>query len=264
MVLFSPLASVKTLASIQETLVSAQVTLPANSSVSPWLTPLIYFLGGRVLLPLYFKRIEIVGQEHLPLSGPVVLAPTHRSRWDALMIPYAAGRDTTGRDLRYLVSEDEMQGIQGWVIRRVGGFPVDTKRPTISSLRRGVELLQAGEVLVIFPEGNIFRDLQIQPLKPGLARLAIQAEGAGVPSAQTRANLNVKVVPIAVQYSQPIPGWGCDVSVRIGAPLEVIHYTTEPVKQAAKRLTADLEAALKHLAGYEAVGTVTSPANLTL
>lgn len=258
MVLFSPLASVKTLASIQETLVSAQVTLPANSSVSPWLTPLIYLLGGRILLPFYFRQIEVVGQEHLPLSGPVVLAPTHRSRWDAFIIPYVTGRATTGRDLRYLVSEDEMQGIQGWIIRRVGGFPVDTKRPTISSLRHGVELLQAGEALVIFPEGNIFRDRQVQPLKPGLARLALQAEGAGVPPTRTRASLNVKIVPIAIQYSQPIPHWGCDVSICIGAPLEVIRYTTEPVKQAARRLTADLEVALKNLAGYEAVDPVTS------
>ena len=73
----------------------------------------MYLLGRHALLPLYFRQIEVIGREHLPLSGPVLLAPTHRSRWDALMIPYAAGRDITGRDLRFLVSEDEMRGVQG-------------------------------------------------------------------------------------------------------------------------------------------------------
>jgi 1-acyl-sn-glycerol-3-phosphate acyltransferase len=251
MVQFSPLAS------DLKTLVSAQATPSTYSSVSPWLTPLIYQLSRHVLLPFYFRQIEIVGQEHLPLSGPVVLAPTHRSRWDAFMVPYAAGRDTTGRDLRFLVSEDEMRGIQGWFIRQLGGFPVDTKRPTIASLRHGVELLQAGEVLVIFPEGNIFRERRIQPLKPGLARLAIQAEGG-------RPGLGIKIVPIVIEYNQPIPRWRCDVSVQIGTPLEVIHYTAESAKQAARRLTADLETALKSLASYEATNPLTSPANLTL
>lgn len=193
-----------------------------------------------------------------------MLAPTHRSRWDAFVVPYTVGRVATGRDLRFLVSEDEMQGVQGWFIRRVGGFPVDTKRPTIASLRHGVELLQAGEALVIFPEGNIFHDRKIQPLKPGLARLAIQAAGAGITPASTRSCLDIKIVPIAVEYSQPVPCWRCDVRVCIGTPLEVIHYTAEPVKQAAKRLTADLEMALKRLANYEADDPVASPANLTL
>lgn len=257
--------SLITSASDLKTLVSAPVTPPTSTSISPWLAPLIYPLGRHVLLPLYFRRIEVIGREHLPLSGPVLLAPTHRSRWDALMIPYAAGRDITGRDLRFLVSEDEMQGIQGWFIRRLGGFSVDTRRPTISSLRHGVELLQSRETLVIFPEGNIFRDRQIQPLKPGLARLAIQAEGVGVTPARTQPDLGVKIVPMAIHYSQPIPQWGCDVRIQIGAPLEVKHYTAEPTKQAAKRLTADLEGALRNLAGCEVTNpSATSSANLSL
>lgn len=233
--------SLNLLGSDLKTLVSTPVTPSTSTSVSPWLTPPMYFLGRHVLLPLYFRRIEVIGREHLPLSGPVLLAPTHRSRWDALMIPYAAGRDITRRDLRFLVSEDEMQGIQGWFIRRLGGFSVDPKRPTIASLRYGVELLQSRETLVIFPEGNIFRDRQIQPLKPGLARLAMQAEVG-------QSGLGVKIVPMAIHYSQAIPQWGCDVRIQIGAPLEVKHYTAKPGKQAAKQLTTDLEEALRGLA----------------
>ncbi|HEY9847296.1 MAG TPA: 1-acyl-sn-glycerol-3-phosphate acyltransferase [Candidatus Caenarcaniphilales bacterium] len=212
-----------------------------TSYVSPWLAPLLYRLGRSLLLPLYFKRIEVIGRQHLPSSGPVLLAPTHRARWDALMIPYAAGQDITGRDLRFMVSHDEMQGIQGWFVRRFGGFSVDTKRPTIASLRHGVELLQAGETLVIFPEGNIFRDRRINPLKPGLARLAIQAEA-------DKPGLGIIILPVAIHYSQLPPRWRCDVHIQIGSPLKVATYCIGPTKQAAQRLTADLEASLQNLA----------------
>lgn len=170
------------------------------------------------------------------------------------MVPYVAGRDITGHDLRFMVSLDEMQGFQGWFVRRFGGFPVDTKRPSIATLRHGVELLQAGENLVIFPEGNIFRDRRICPLKPGLARLAIQA-------AADKPELNLKIVPIAIYYDQPIPHWGCEVNIQIGSPITVRNYCTGPTKQAAQQLTADLEAALKRIFHCEMTATPSCESN---
>ncbi|MBW4488378.1 MAG: 1-acyl-sn-glycerol-3-phosphate acyltransferase [Trichocoleus desertorum ATA4-8-CV12] len=210
------------------------------SRFSPWLMPWVYPLGRHVVLPAYFRRIEVSGRENLPAEGPVVLAPTHRSRWDALLVPYAAGRDITGHDLRFMVSADEVKGLQGWFIRRLGGFPIDPKRPAIASLRHGVELLENRESLVIFPEGGIFRDRQVHPLKPGLARLALQAEA-------NQPGLDVKIVPISLHYSQAVPGWGSEVRIRIGEPLKASTYNLEQPKASAKTLTADLEASLQEL-----------------
>lgn len=215
---------------------------PVSSHVSPWLATLAYLLGRRLILPLFFRRIEVTGQENLPTSGPVILAPTHRSRWDALLVPYATGRGVTGRDLRFMVSANEVRGIQGWFVRRLGGFAVDPKHPAITTLRHGVELLLQGEMLVIFPEGNIFRDGYLHPLKPGLARLAISAESS-------HPGLGVKIVPVSLCYSQSFPQWGCDVKIRIGSPLQVANYNTGSVKQNAKQLTTDLEAALTEVSG---------------
>ncbi|HEY9616120.1 MAG TPA: lysophospholipid acyltransferase family protein [Microcoleaceae cyanobacterium] len=211
--------------------------LPNSSQVSPWLISLAYPVGRFALLPFYFKRIEVFGQENLPRSGPVILAPTHRSRWDAFMIPYVAGYDITGRHLRFMVSANEMTGVQGWFIRRMGGFPIDPKRPTIASLRHGVDLLQSGQALVIFPEGDIYRDEQVQPLKPGLARLALQAEGS-------RPHLGVTIVPIRIHYSNPFVPWRCRVQINIGCPLNVADYKVGSPKQQAKKLTDDLQQAL--------------------
>uniref|UniRef100_UPI0025B4065F lysophospholipid acyltransferase family protein n=1 Tax=Trichocoleus desertorum TaxID=1481672 RepID=UPI0025B4065F len=210
------------------------------SRFSPWLMPWVYPLGRHVVLPTYFRRIEVSGRENLPTEGPVVLAPTHRSRWDALLVPYAAGRDITGHDLRFMVSADEVKGLQGWFIRRLGGFPIDPKRPAIASLRHGVELLENRESLVIFPEGGIFRDRQVHSLKPGLARLALQAEA-------NQPGLDVKIVPISLHYSQAVPGWRSEVKIRIGEPLKASTYNLEQPKASAKSLTADLEASLQEL-----------------
>jgi 1-acyl-sn-glycerol-3-phosphate acyltransferase len=210
-----------------------------SSQVSSWLVPLVYAVGRYLVLPIYFRKVEVVGQEWLPRSGPIILAPTHRSRWDALMLPYATGRRVTGRDLRFMVTQDEVKGIQGWFIRRLGGFSVDTRRPGVASLRHGIELLQQGEMMVIFPEGNIFRERSVQPLKAGFARLALQATA--------QDDLNVQVVPVSLAYSDRLVPWRSTIQIRIGPPLSVQSYRTGQPKQDAKALTTDLHQSLQTL-----------------
>jgi len=214
------------------------------SRVSPWLIKIAYPLGRFFLLPFFFSRISVTGQENLPKTGPVILAPTHRSRWDALLVPHTTGRGVTQRDLRYMVSGNECRGIQGWFIKRLGGFAIDPKQPSITSLRHGVELLQNGEMLVIFPEGGIFRDNEVKALKPGLARLALSAESS-------HPGLGITVVPVGISYNEAYPSWGSRVSIHIGSPLKVADYQTDSPKQGAKRLTADLRSELSHLSGQE-------------
>ncbi|WP_225938447.1 lysophospholipid acyltransferase family protein [Leptothermofonsia sichuanensis] len=217
---------------------NAGVLPPAQ--FTPWLASLAYPVGRYGLLPAYFREIEVIGQENIPLSGPVILAPTHRSRWDAFVIPYAAGHDITGRHLHFMVSADEVVGCQGWLIRHLGGFPVNTKRPTISSLRYGIELLRKHEVLVIFPEGDIFRGRDIQPLKPGLARLALQAEA-------NQPDLDTRIVPIHIHYNQPTVPWKSRVKIQIGTPLRVADYNLGSPKNDAQLLTCGLFRSLKSL-----------------
>ena len=230
----------------------ANTTPSSLSRCSPVLTPLAYFLGQRLVIPLYFGEVTIVGQHHLPETGPVILAPTHRARWDSIMLPLAAGRCATGRDLRFMVTADEVTGAQGWLIQQLGGFAVNVRRPSIASLRHGIDLLLAGEMLVIYPEGGIYRQDQVQGLKPGLARLALQAQA-------TAADLGVKIVPIDLYYGAAYPSWGCPVQVSMGEAIAVDGYlngntATEAIKAAAQELTQDLYGRLETMVNQRQQG----------
>lgn len=216
-----------------------------NSRISPWLAKIIYPLGCYLVLPLFFGKIQITGQENIPQHDPVIIAPTHRSRWDAFIIPYALGRFVSGRDLRFMVSANEVKGLQGWVIRRMGGFTVNTERPQLNSIHHSIELLQqAQEMVVIFPEGGIFHDYQIHPLKRGVALIALQAE---TETDTDKSKRRVKILPVGIRYSKPCPSWGTEVKVNIGTPITVAEYLSNSLRKSSQKLTIALQESLQKL-----------------
>ncbi len=206
-------------------------------SVAPWLYwPLLP--AHRALLELYFGRITIRGREHLPGQGPVILAPKHFSRWDPLILWMLSTEP-----LRFMTNASQFSGLQGWLIQRIGAFPVELARPQLSSLRYAIALLHAGNKLVMFPEGGIVRDQPLRPLKPGLARLVLQAE------ATASQPLVIPIVPISLRYD-PGAHLRAKIFVQISSPLYTREYRQSNDKQTAQALTQALEAAI--LAGLEA------------
>jgi len=163
-----------------------------------------------VALNNFFRRKMVIGTENLPLNGPVVLAPTHRSRWDALMLTMAAGRRVTKRDCRYMVTRSEMTGLQGWFLNRLGCFPIDQGKPSLTSLRFAVDLLISRQQLVVFPEGRINRTGEPVKLKKGLIRLAQLASNKG---------LEIKIVPVGLAYSEVIPKFRGSASICFSKPI---------------------------------------------
>lgn len=187
-----------------------------------------------VALRGFFRSIKVLDRHHLPSRGPVLLAPTHRARWDALLLPHAAGRRVTGRDCRFMVTKDEMQGLQGWFLHRLGCFPVDQGRPTLASLRYAIDLLEAGEQLVVFPEGFIRRDDSPIRLHQGLARLAQLAQGQGVP---------VTVVPVGIAYGHVRPRPGDRAALSFGEPLQPQGQGREAATAFNQRLVIAMQSA---------------------
>ena len=164
--------------------------------ISPLWGKLAMIATQDIALNIFFKRKIVLGRENLPKEGAVVLAPTHRSRWDALMLTMAAGRRVTKRDCRFMVTLSEMQGIQGWFLNRLGCFPINKKKPSLLSLRYSIDLLLSGKQLVVFPEGRINRKRKQIKIERGLVRLSQLAFSSGV---------DVQVIPIGLGYSDPVP-----------------------------------------------------------
>jgi len=178
--------------------------------VDPFWSRLAMIATQDVALNNFFLRKMVIGTENLPLNGPVVLAPTHRSRWDALMLTMAAGRRVTKRDCRYMVTRSEMTGLQGWFLNRLGCFPIDQGKPSLTSLRFAVDLLISRQQLVVFPEGRINRTGEPVKLKKGLIRLAQLASNKG---------LEIKIVPVGLAYSEVIPKFCGSASICFSKPI---------------------------------------------
>lgn len=207
-------------------------------SIAPWLYWLLLPFH-RLLLSLYFSQVLIQGFEHLPITGPAVFAPKHYSRWDPVVLAVLSLEP-----LWYMTNANQFGGVQGWFIRRLGAFPVDLARPKVSSFRSAIALLQTGKKLMLFPEGGIVRDQPLRPLKPGFARLVLQAESA-------LKNQAIPVVPIAIHY-QPNAVWRAKVTIRILPPLYSNNYWQEDEKQTAIALTQAIQEAL--LTGLREIG----------
>jgi 1-acyl-sn-glycerol-3-phosphate acyltransferase len=204
---------------------------PVHASVEPWLYWLLLPLH-RLFLSLFFGSIVIEGIKHLPTQGAMVLAPKHYSRWDPVVLAVLSVEP-----LWFMTNANQFSGWQGWLLPRLGAFPVDVNQPKIASFRYAIALLQRGKKLMLFPEGGIVRDQAVRSLKLGLARLVLQAE------ALSSERLHIPIVPIAIHY-QPAPVWRSHVTITISPPLYTVDHQQRTDKQTAQALTEALEEAL--------------------
>ncbi len=117
---------------------------------------------------------RVVGQENVPGSGGAVIAPNHVSYLD----PPAIGGALPRRAYSFAKKELFEIPILGWIIRKCYAFPVDREISDIAAFRHAIRLLQAGELLLVFPEGGRSADGDLEEGKVGAALIASRA---GVP-----------------------------------------------------------------------------------
>jgi 1-acyl-sn-glycerol-3-phosphate acyltransferase len=128
-------------------------------------------------IPWLLYRVRIIGREHLPPTGGFVLAPSHRSMMDILFTARV-----TPRRVRFMGKASLFTvPLLGSFFRALGGFPVARDGTDRKAVRDSVAMLEAGEVLVVYPEGTRQNGMKIQPLQPGAAYLALRAAVPIVP-----------------------------------------------------------------------------------
>ena len=191
--------------------------------INPLLGFIAMFVTQDILMNFFFSEKKIINKSFsIPKNSSVILAPTHRSRWDGLVLTMAMGRRVTKKDCRFMVTTSEMKGIQGWFLKRLGCFSINQFSPSLSALRYAVNLIRQREQLVVFPEGKINKDGKTLILKEGLYRLARLA---------TKKTNAITVIPIGIAYGSVSPRFRGKFSLCFGEPLFVKDHLSISIKE---------------------------------
>jgi cytidylate kinase len=150
----------------------------------------------------------------VPRTGPLILAANHASSADPVLIG-AFLNQQLGRPLNWLGKRELLDfPLTGWLARQAGIHPVDRDAADLEAFRSAMRVLDAGQMLAVFPEGTRSHDGALQPVREGVGMLALRS---GAP-----------VLPVAVIDSdlmwprgRLLPRFGRRVTVRYGTPFTV-------------------------------------------
>lgn len=113
----------------------------------------IYYVVGLVADILHPVSVE--GLERLPKSG-ALLCPNHASNWDPILVALKLPKNYR---LHIMAKEELFKNpLLGWLLRKVGAFPVSRGNNDINTVRTAMQAIKDGDNLLIFPEGTVVRN----------------------------------------------------------------------------------------------------------
>jgi 1-acyl-sn-glycerol-3-phosphate acyltransferase len=176
-----------------------------------------YVLLGPLLSLLGRPKVE--GLEHVPSSGPVILASNHLAVMDSFYLPLVVRRRITFlAKAEYFTGTGVKGWFQRWFFTAVGQVPIDRTDADSAraALRTAQQVLDQGKLLGMYPEGTRSPDGRLYKGKTGLARLALES---GVP-----------VIPVAMIGTNVVNPPGTNmlrfgrVTVRFGKPMDFSRF----------------------------------------
>ncbi|MFF5142683.1 lysophospholipid acyltransferase family protein [Streptomyces sp. NPDC013157] len=191
-----------------------------------------YVLLGPLLRVVFRPRIE--GLEHVPSSGPAIIAGNHLSFSDHFLMPAVLKRRITFlAKAEYFTGPGVRGRLTAFFFRSAGQIPVDRsgKEAGQAAIREGLGVLGKGELLGIYPEGTRSHDGRLYKGKVGVAVMALRAGVPVIPCAMIgtfEAQPPGKVIPNV----HP-------VVIRFGKPLEFSRYAGMEHEKAVLRAITD-------------------------
>lgn len=202
------------------------------------------FAANRIVLRLLF-RLRVEHRERAPDRGPCILAPNHASFLDAFALAaalrYSQARQTYWAGITLYLFRTTWQRLFSRVIH---ALPIDPARAPASSLALGAEAVRRGKILVWFPEGARTRTGALQPLMPGLGRIAAATRTPIVP---VYIAGTFEAWPIGRKYPRLRP-----LTVHFGDLLVPDAPEGESEEALAERITAQLRDRLERLVREDA------------
>jgi 1-acyl-sn-glycerol-3-phosphate acyltransferase len=199
------------------------------------------------LLKLVF-RPQVEGLEHVPRSGPAILASNHLSFSDSIFTPLIVKRRVT------FVAKAEYftgKGIKGWLTRQfflsTGTIPVDRSggKAAQAALDTQLRVLRSGNIAGIYPEGTRSPDGRLYRGKTGVARLALTSGAPVIPV----AHLNTDEIQPTGRLIPRVRR----VRIRFGAPLDFSRHAGPGDRFVERAVTDEIMYELMELSGREYV-----------
>lgn len=173
---------------------------------------MLYRLGEFIVAFWFFlfTRRVVIGREHVPAQGPLLVVANHLSNADPPLIGICLGRKA-----RFMAKEELFGNLLArFVLLSVGAFPVNRRRPGKNSLQEAEQALAQGFPLVMFPESTRSTTAKMRTGLPGAAMVA--------------AKSSVPILPIGITGTEKIKGtwwWLTRPTIRVNIGMPFILAT---------------------------------------
>lgn len=142
----------------------------AGTAWALWLLPQAFLRLVAIILTNTFYRLTVLGRINVPEEGPALLVPNHVSLIDALFV-----LGSTDRYVRFVVDESVFEyPVLGPLLKLMRAIPIQSSsgpRAMLKAMRDAGKHLDAGEVVCVFPEGEVTRTGMLLPFRQGFERL---------------------------------------------------------------------------------------------
>ncbi|HEY7931233.1 MAG TPA: lysophospholipid acyltransferase family protein [Acidimicrobiales bacterium] len=185
-----------------------------------------------MLAKLLFQP-TVEGSERIPMSGPVIIAPIHRSNVD-----FAVSVFISPRKVFFMAKHGLFDvPVLGPLLIRLGAFPVRRGTADRESMGRAEEVLRRGQALVLFPEGTRKDGLTVEPLHDGAMFIAARTKAWVVP-------VGIAGTDRAMPQGAKLPRFA-KVHVVIGTPIAPPETTGRVSRSQLQAKSEELRAALE-------------------
>lgn len=175
-------------------------------------------------------RFEVEGEEKFPQEGPVIVVANHLSFMDSFWIPLC-----TPRRVVYLAKAEYFESWKtAWFFRAMGMIPIKrgVRHQAEAALQTGLEHLESGGVLGMYPEGTRSPDGRLHRGRTGVARLALRSGSPVVPIGLIGSR---EVMPKEAK----LPRLRGNITARLGAPMTFDKYRGQEGNRLALRAMTD-------------------------
>ena len=197
---------------------------------------------------------KVIGAEHIPTTGPAIIASNHLSVIDSIYLPLMVPRPVTfAAKSEYFTGTRPIDRLTGAYLRATKQLSVDRAeaRAGMAMLEAALGLLRQGDLFGIYPEGTRSPDGRLYRGRPGIGWLAL--------------NSGLPVIPVAMSGTDRVlpPGHKvprvAKIKIRVGEPLTFESALALPSASRQRRaITDEVMNAIQALSGQEYVAMFAS------